>query len=108
MGRLGELLPNLRVHRSDEFGLDVDAKEALAFAVLADRTMHGLPGNLPSVTGARRAVVLGKISRGRRDARGLPPYHGETDRLLCIRSIARNWRLRRDTPGQLSTFRFDD
>jgi anhydro-N-acetylmuramic acid kinase len=57
------LLPTMGVHRSDKFGLDVDAKEAIAFAVLADRTMHGLPGNLPSVTGARRAVVLGKISR---------------------------------------------
>jgi anhydro-N-acetylmuramic acid kinase len=63
VARLGELLPNLRVHRSDEFGLNVDAKEAIAFAVLADRTMHGLPGNLPAVTGARRPVVLGKISR---------------------------------------------
>jgi len=63
MVRLGELLPNLRIHRADEFGLDVDAKEAIAFAVLADRTMHGLPGNLPSVTGARRPVVLGKISQ---------------------------------------------
>jgi anhydro-N-acetylmuramic acid kinase len=63
VARLGELLPTLRVHRSDEFGLDVDAKEAIAFAVLADRTLHGLPGNLPSVTGARRAVVLGRISR---------------------------------------------
>ena len=62
VARLSELLPDLRVHRSDEFGLDVDAKEAIAFAVLADRTMQGLPGNLPSVTGARRAVVLGKIS----------------------------------------------
>ena len=61
--RLAELLPSLRVHHSDEFGLDVDAKEAIAFAILADRTMHGLPGNLPSVTGARRPVVLGKISR---------------------------------------------
>ena len=61
--RLGELLPKLRIHRSDEFGLNVDAKEAIAFALLADRTMHGLPGNLPSVTGARRSVVLGKISR---------------------------------------------
>jgi anhydro-N-acetylmuramic acid kinase len=63
VARLGERLPGLRLHRSDEFGLDVDAKEAIAFAVLADRTMHGLPGNLPNVTGARRAVVLGKISR---------------------------------------------
>jgi anhydro-N-acetylmuramic acid kinase len=63
VARLTELLPNLRVHRSDEFGLNVDAKEAIAFAVLADRTMHSLAGNLPAVTGARRAVVLGKISR---------------------------------------------
>jgi len=63
VARLADLLPSLRIHRSDEFGLDVDAKEAIAFAVLADRTMHGLPGNLPSVTGARRPVVLGKISR---------------------------------------------
>ncbi|MFZ0961456.1 MAG: anhydro-N-acetylmuramic acid kinase [Terriglobia bacterium] len=61
--RLTELLPKLRVNRSDEFGLDVDAKEAIAFALLADRTLHGLPGNLPSVTGARRPVVLGKIMR---------------------------------------------
>jgi anhydro-N-acetylmuramic acid kinase len=63
VARLGELLPTLRIHASDEFGLNVDAKEAIAFAVLADHTMHGLPGNLPSVTGARRAVVLGKTSR---------------------------------------------
>jgi anhydro-N-acetylmuramic acid kinase len=63
VSRLGELLPSNRLHQSDEFGLDVDAKEAIAFAVLADRTMHGLPGNLPSVTGARRSIILGKISR---------------------------------------------
>jgi anhydro-N-acetylmuramic acid kinase len=59
--RLAELLPLLTVELSDRYGLPVDAKEAIAFAILADRTLHGLPGNLPSVTGARRAVVLGKI-----------------------------------------------
>jgi anhydro-N-acetylmuramic acid kinase len=63
MKRLHELVPSLKVVTSDRYGLPVDAKEAIAFAVLADRTMHGLPGNLPSVTGARRAVVLGKIVR---------------------------------------------
>lgn len=63
VSRLSQLLPLLRVQLSDACGLPVDAKEAIAFAVLADRTMHGLPGNLPRVTGARRAVVLGKISR---------------------------------------------
>jgi anhydro-N-acetylmuramic acid kinase len=61
--RLVELLPHLTVELSDRYGLPVDAKEAIAFAILADRTLHGLPGNLPSVTGARRAVVLGKIVR---------------------------------------------
>jgi len=59
--RLPELLPNLTVELSERYGLPVDAKEAIAFAILADRTLHGLPGNLPRVTGARRAVVLGKI-----------------------------------------------
>jgi len=63
VARFAELLPGLHLHQSDKFGLNVDAKEAIAFAVLADRTMHELPGNLPSVTGARRPVVLGKISR---------------------------------------------
>jgi anhydro-N-acetylmuramic acid kinase len=63
VSRLGQLLPRLRVQLSDACGLPMDAKEAIAFAVLADRTLHGLRGNLPSVTGARRAVVLGKITR---------------------------------------------
>ena len=59
--RLAELLPGLTVELSDRYGLPVDAKEAIAFAILADRTLHRLPGNLPRVTGARRAVVLGKV-----------------------------------------------
>ena len=63
MRRLAELLPSLTVELSERYGLPVDAKEAIAFAILADRTLHRLPGNLPSVTGARRAVVLGKIVR---------------------------------------------
>ena len=59
--RLTDLLPHLSMQLSDDYGLPLDAKEAIAFAVLADRTLRGLPGNLPAVTGARRAVVLGKI-----------------------------------------------
>jgi anhydro-N-acetylmuramic acid kinase len=61
--RLKALLPELSVHTSDKYGLPVDAKEAIAFAVLADRAMHGLPGNLPSVTGARKATLLGALTR---------------------------------------------
>jgi anhydro-N-acetylmuramic acid kinase len=63
LGRLRELLPEVKISLSDDYGLPVDAKEAMAFALLADRTMRGLPGNLPAVTGARRAVILGKIGR---------------------------------------------
>ncbi len=61
MERLADLLPQLSVETSDRYGLPVDAKEAVAFAVLADRTLRGLAGNLPAVTGAQREVVLGKI-----------------------------------------------
>jgi anhydro-N-acetylmuramic acid kinase len=45
-------------------GLAVEAKEAAAFALLGWLTWHGLPGNVPSATGAKRSVVLGKISHG--------------------------------------------
>jgi anhydro-N-acetylmuramic acid kinase len=46
----------------DDFGIPNSAKEALAFAILAHETLSGSPGNVPSATGATRAVVLGKIA----------------------------------------------
>jgi len=57
MDRLG-----LRLRFSDEFGLPSEAKEAVAFAILAHETWHRRPSNIPSATGAKRPVVLGKIS----------------------------------------------
>jgi anhydro-N-acetylmuramic acid kinase len=45
-----------------DLGVPADAKEALAFALLAAATLDGEPSNVPSVTGAKRAVVLGSIT----------------------------------------------
>ena len=47
---------------NEDLGLDSDAKEAVAFAILANECVHGLCSNVPSVTGARHPVVMGKIS----------------------------------------------
>lgn len=52
------------VSLSGEFGIPPDAKEAIAFAVLARQTILGRPGNVPSATGALRPAVLGKIAPG--------------------------------------------
>lgn len=61
MARLAALLPGTEVSTTDEAGISGDDMEALAFAWLAWRTLAGLPGNLPSVTGASQASVLGAI-----------------------------------------------
>ena len=47
---------------SEDFGLPVEAKEAAAFALLAWYSWHRLPGNVPSATGAKCAVVLGQVT----------------------------------------------
>jgi anhydro-N-acetylmuramic acid kinase len=52
----------LRLRCSNEFGIPSEAKEAVAFAVLAYETWNRRPSNVPSATGAKRAVVLGKVS----------------------------------------------
>jgi anhydro-N-acetylmuramic acid kinase len=62
MRRLRELLPEHSVVTSAEHGIDPDAKEAIAFAILAYEFVQRRPGNLPSATGARHAVLLGKDS----------------------------------------------
>ncbi len=62
MAYLAAYVPGVRIHTSAEFGVDPDAKEAVAFAVLAYETWRRRPSNLPAATGARRPVVLGKIS----------------------------------------------
>ena len=62
MRHLAELLAPVPVATSAALGVDPEAKEAIAFAVLANQTLFGPPGNVPAVTGAAGPRVLGKIS----------------------------------------------
>lgn len=82
MRMLKLLLAPAQVLRSDDVGLLAEAKEALAFAVLAYESWHGRPGNLPSATGARRAVVLGTLTLGVR-GRGAGTQH-----LVAVQHLA--------------------
>jgi anhydro-N-acetylmuramic acid kinase len=64
MKRLQAAFADVPVRSTAEFGVDPDWVEAIAFAWLARQTIEGKPGNVPSVTGASEAVVLGGIYRG--------------------------------------------
>ena len=50
------------VRTSDDLGMPTQAKEAVAFALLAWLRWHNLPGNIPAATGATREVLLGKVT----------------------------------------------
>ncbi|MCS7224754.1 MAG: anhydro-N-acetylmuramic acid kinase [Armatimonadetes bacterium] len=62
MHRLTERLPRCRFITSDAMGIPSDAKEAIAFAILAHRFLMGLPGNIPSATGATYPTLLGSLT----------------------------------------------
>jgi len=55
-------LQGMVVQTQEEIGLNSDAKEAIAFAILANETLHGNHNNIPQVTGAKHGVVMGKIT----------------------------------------------
>jgi anhydro-N-acetylmuramic acid kinase len=61
MAQLTAALAPITVMRSSDIGVDEDSKEAFAFALLAYETWMGRTGNLPSATGAKKSVLLGKI-----------------------------------------------
>lgn len=63
MQHLAADLPGTKISTTASYGIDADAKEAVAFAVLASENWRGQPGNLPSATGARHAILLGKQTR---------------------------------------------
>jgi anhydro-N-acetylmuramic acid kinase len=64
MAHLAGFLPGVDIGTSTDHGIDADAKEAIAFAILAYETWSRKPSNLPSATGAKHAVVLGSITPG--------------------------------------------
>ncbi len=61
VGRIARELPEVSVATTSVLGLDPDWVEATAFGWLAHRTLEGLPGNIPTVTGAAHPVILGGI-----------------------------------------------
>ena len=63
MNALKDYLPDLQIKTHTDFGVPNEAKEAMAFALLGYETLHGRPSNVASATGARRSIVLGKITR---------------------------------------------
>ena len=62
LSMLRQGLPDMPVLTLETLGFSSDAKEAVAFAVLANEALCGRANNLPGVTGARAPVVMGKIS----------------------------------------------
>lgn len=66
MGDLQQALGSIPLRRVEAFGLPSEAKEAVAFAVLAHETLALRPGNVPRVTGAAHPVVLGTVTPGQR------------------------------------------
>jgi anhydro-N-acetylmuramic acid kinase len=64
MGMLRDELDPVKVRMMEELGVPAQAKEAVAFALMAWLSWNGLPGNVPAATGAKRAVVLGKVTHG--------------------------------------------
>lgn len=55
-------LPMCKVITNEDLGLNSKAKEAIAFAVLANETIHGQCNNVPAATGAGHGVIMGKIT----------------------------------------------
>lgn len=64
MDTIKKRLPDITISTTDKYGIPSDAVEAVAFAIMANETIHGNYSNLPSVTGASRKVITGKIVPG--------------------------------------------
>ena len=80
--------PSARFSTTAELGVDPDAKEAVAFALIGWSTMHGLPGNVPSCTGARGPRVLGRTTPSPAGA-DLPVCRGVAPARLVLEEVGR-------------------
>jgi anhydro-N-acetylmuramic acid kinase len=69
MAELARRLPGIPIETFDVFGIPETGKEALIFALVGFLTVHGLPGAVPSCTGARHASILGAVVPGTRPLR---------------------------------------
>ena len=59
---INELLPNIEINHIESLGYRSDSKEALAFIILGNQTLHKKPSNCPSATGAQGPAILGQVS----------------------------------------------
>ena len=66
MERMSELIAPCELHYMGELGIDPREKEALAFALIGFLSTHGLPGAIPSCTGAESAEILGSLTPGKK------------------------------------------
>jgi anhydro-N-acetylmuramic acid kinase len=69
MQRLQERAKNCNILKISELGISTQSKEAIAFALIGFLTMHGLPGQIPSCTGAVAPKLLGTLTPGK------DPFH---------------------------------
>jgi anhydro-N-acetylmuramic acid kinase len=81
---LRSALPDVTVRTTDELGVPVQAKEALAFAVLGYLTWNGLPGSVMAATGARHSSILGSIEPGDGPLELPPPLTSSPSRLRLV------------------------
>ena len=86
MERIETLCAPVRLRRPEEFGLPAQAKEGYLFALLGFLSLHGLPGTLPSATGARGAegALLGSLTPGAGPLRLPEPQRARPSRLRVL------------------------
>lgn len=84
MERMRALSTGVRVETMDRLGIDPREKEPALFALMGFMTMHGLPSNVPSCTGAQGTRILGSITPGAQPLRLPHPHQGTVTELQVL------------------------